>query len=150
MISDSGGLSRAYAAPHSVYAAGPTLFVAGTHTLGDVINDTAIPLGLTRHTMRYHEAREALRRNPSIKRLVGHSLGGSVVLEVQKRHPGCYETTTYGAPVVSWTPGDRHRSLFDPISMFDRGASISMPGLNPHSYASLGKSRVTTQFVLQE
>ena len=36
---------------------------------------------------RYITAEKALKENPHIKRVVGHSQGGSVALELQKHHP---------------------------------------------------------------
>lgn len=50
-------------------------------------------------------------------------MGGSVALELEKRHPEVH-AVTYGAPVVSaQRSGDRHRDLLDPVSMFDLGAT---------------------------
>jgi len=43
------------------------------HFGGDLTNST-----------RYKEAEAALKANPNIKRVIGHSLGGSVALELQK------------------------------------------------------------------
>ena len=41
-------------------------------------------LGETKHAERYQQAEKALKANPNITRVVGHSLGGSVALELQK------------------------------------------------------------------
>ena len=63
--------------------------------------------------------------------MAGHSLAGSVVLEMQKQFPDInFKTTTYGAPVASMTAPDginnkRYRNYDDPVSMFDRGATMS-------------------------
>ena len=62
--------------------------------------------------------------------MVGHSLGGSVALELMHQskkgalpsQASTLESTTYGAPVVSVTGGNRFRNYGDPVSMFDRGA----------------------------
>jgi pimeloyl-ACP methyl ester carboxylesterase len=75
---------------------------------------------------------------PQIRRIVGHSLGGAVALELQKRNPNL-QTVTYGAPVTSISGGERYRELLDPVSIFDRGANMTLPsGINPHSYNALG------------
>lgn len=77
-----------------------------------------IPLGQTTHVDRYVDAE---RRLPGIDTVVGHSMGGSVALELAKHFS--VVTRTYGAPVLSLTPSsDRFRDTFDPFSMFDLGA----------------------------
>ena len=73
------------------------------------------------------------KENPNVKRVVGHSLGGSVALELQKNYKGL-ESRTYGAPV--WDPFgedkriygkvDRFRNLVDPFSFFDGSANNSI------------------------
>ena len=74
---------------------------------------------------------------PQIRRVVGHSLGGAVTLELQKAHPE-FKTVTYCAPVISASGGERHRALFGPVAMFDFGATTDLPrGINPHGYAYL-------------
>ena len=61
--------------------------------------------------------------------LVGHSLGGSVSLELQKNQgERKFETDTYGTPAASYSIPDnidnhRYRNYGHPISMFDRGAN---------------------------
>ena len=70
--------------------------------------------------------RKNLWKNPNIDRVVGHSLGGSVALELGDKHK--IETRTYMAPVVDTglfnlgIQPERYRNENDPISMFDRGA----------------------------
>ena len=116
--SDSQGLDAAYASDHHVVVSGDTLIISGTkHTealigvvlsegatlpyhlargdLQDVIDDvTKIPSwGDTRSAQRYRDAEPALLANPQVTRVVGHSLGGSVTLELAKRHPGLNRTT---------------------------------------------------------
>ena len=74
---------------------------------------------------------------PQIRRVVGHSLGGAVTLELQRANPNL-KTVTYGAPVISLSGGERHRALFDPVAMFDFGATTELPrGINPHGYGYL-------------
>jgi hypothetical protein len=136
-IEDRVGLDKAYADEHKVYMEGDSLFVAGTSSLGDAVNDLALPFGLTRGTQRYSDASRALNSNPKIRRVVGHSLGGAVSLELGKERPDL-KTRTYGAPVVSMTEGERYRSAGDPVSAFDWGAKTTAPtSLNPHSYQDL-------------
>ncbi len=113
------------------------MYVAGTSSLGDAVDDLALPLGLTKGTQRYTDAERVLKANPKIRRVVGHSLGGAVSLELGKQRP-YLKTRTYGAPVVSMTPGDRYRSAGDPVAALDFGAKTTAPkGLNPHSYQDL-------------
>jgi hypothetical protein len=60
---------------------------------------------------------------------VGHSLGGSVILEIRKQYPDrTFKTITYGAPVKSISTPDnidnkRFRNIGDPVSILDRGAT---------------------------
>ena len=67
-----------------------------------------------------------MNQYPNIDRVVGHSLGGSVALELAKNYD--VETRTYMAPVVdtglfnNGIQPERYRNTNDPISMFDRGA----------------------------
>ena len=136
-IEDRVGLDKAYADPHKVYMEGDSLFVAGTSSMGDVVDDLALPFGLTRGTQRFDDASRVLKANPRIRRVVGHSLGGAVSLELGKLRPDL-KTRTYGAPVVSMTGGDRYRSSGDPVSAFDWGAKTTLPdSINPHSYQGL-------------
>ncbi|MFM7979853.1 MAG: hypothetical protein ACKPKO_11110, partial [Candidatus Fonsibacter sp.] len=45
---------------------------------------------------RYIHVEKAFPANPNIKYVVGHSLGGSIALELQK-HYSCLQYRTYGA-----------------------------------------------------
>jgi hypothetical protein len=139
-VTDKEGLQRAYSQGDS-YARGDTLYIAGSHTAKDWYDDfTKVPFwGDLRNATRYQQAEKALKANPSIKKVVGHSLGGSVALELQKNYPKL-ESRTYGAPV--WNPlggegsVDRYRNLGDPISVFDRSATNSVKW-NPFDSFSL-------------
>jgi hypothetical protein len=75
-IEDRVGLDKAYASEHNIYVEGDTLFVSGTQTGGDLVDDLTIPLGMTNRTKRYSEANAAMSKNPQIKRVVEHSLVG--------------------------------------------------------------------------
>ena len=86
-ISDRKGVEKAYSRSDKVYVHGDTLFVAGTSSWGDVWGDLKIPFHQTWRAQRYIDADRALKNNPQVKNLVGHSLGGSVVLELQNGHP---------------------------------------------------------------
>ena len=129
-ITDAEGLSRAYQ-QGDAYPHGKTLYIAGSHTSQDWIDDvTKIPFwrplfGGAKAIHRYQMAQQAARATkPST--IVGHSLGGAVAL--QKEDP-TLQARTYGAPV--WDPsgqhpGERSRSRFDPVSFFDRGATSTL------------------------
>ena len=47
-IEDRAGLDKAYADPHKVYMTGDCLFVAGTSSVGDAVDDISLPFGLTK------------------------------------------------------------------------------------------------------
>ena len=73
---------------------------------------------------------------------MGHSLAGSVNLELQKQHPGKdYDVTTYGAPVLQMggQKYKRFRKAGDLISGLDDGAITYKGSMNPkeaHSYTN--------------
>jgi len=105
------------------------MYVAGTRSMRDWAYDVAIPFGQTRRTPRGIVAEQMYSLyHPS--RVVGHSLGGAVALDVAKDHS--IGSTTYGAPVFGVSRGDRFREYLDPVSMFDFGATNRMSF--PHSY----------------
>lgn len=110
------------------------LYVAGTKSLGDAVDDLKIPLRQTRNTARYKAAEDALFSSGPIHTVVGHSLGGTVALELESKFPHL-RSRTYGAPVASFSSaaGERYRHSGDPVSMFDFGALSSFYAGNPHS-----------------
>jgi pimeloyl-ACP methyl ester carboxylesterase len=146
-IEDRVGLRRAYAAPDSIYVRGDTAYVAGTQisrmgeNFRDLYDDVKIPFGLTRTTHRYEQLQKALAAHSEVKHLVGHSLGGSTVLEAAKGRPDL-TTTTYGAPVFDLFTGSlleqaptRFANRGDTISALDSKAQSASNGLgNPHSF----------------
>ena len=134
-ITDAEGLDRAREQEKRIYVHGNTLYVSGTAwrnkktgmpSLQDPYDDLKIPIFKTKYAQRYKDAEELIKQNPNIDRVVGHSLGGSVALELAKNYD--VETRTYMAPVVDtglFNQGmqpERYRNNNDPISMFDRGA----------------------------
>ncbi len=143
-LSDAEGLQKAYGEDSGVWTEGSTMYVAGTKSLQDVFDDLKIPFGLTSWSQRYKGAERTLNAMPQVSRVVGHSLGGAVALELQKNKGA--EVTTYGAPVASVSGGDRHRQLGDPVAMFDFGAQTTLPrSLNPHSFGPLANRSTETQ-----
>ena len=135
------GLNNAYNNANKVHVQGDTLFVAGTSNLKDAYDDVSkIPFyGDIKNSTRYNQAKNVLDANPNINKLVGHSLGGWAILQLQKDNSK-YHTTKYGAPVVQLNPfvtGNRYRFKNDPISMLDNGAiTVNKFNLNPHSYSN--------------
>ena len=144
------GLKEAYKNRDTyLYLKDDTLYIGGTQNIRDVWDDvTKVPFwGDVRKSQRYQDADELLKKNPKVKKLVGHSLGGSVTLELQKQYPERFETTTYGAPVTAFSKGKRYRHSgvlnTDPISMFDFGATtypissnnpLRLHGVDPADY----------------
>ena len=61
-IPDEWGLKEAYNDEESVVHHGDTLYIAGTHSLRDAIDDVLIPLHLVRNSQRYQQALAAPRR----------------------------------------------------------------------------------------
>ncbi len=139
-IRDDEGLQRAYE-QGDAYPHGDTLYIAGSHTAKDWYDDvTKIPFwGDLHNATRYQQADKALKANPNIKKVVGHSLGGAVALQLQRDHPNL-TSRTYGAPV--WDPlgedgkVERYRNWGDPVSIFDRSTNKSVKA-NPFDSYSL-------------
>ena len=141
-ITDKEGLDKAYDAGGKLFVNGNTMYVAGTSNLQDVWDDFKIPFGKTAQTQRYKDADALLSKNPQVSNLVGHSLGGAAVLELQKNHGDkTFKTSTYAAPVMSRTTPDnvnnkRYRNYGDFISIFDRGAESRVKGDVLESYGT--------------
>jgi hypothetical protein len=134
------GLKKAYESEKKVHVDGETLFIAGTDDKQDWYDDfSKIPFyGDLTKSKRYTDVIETVKNNPNVKKVIGHSLGGSVALELEKNNPNKYETTTYGAPVVSLTKGNRFRHAGDIVSSFDLGSKTIGFNINPikaHSYS---------------
>ena len=127
------------------YIKDDTMYIAGTDNMTDVYDDvTKVPAwGKITDSARYNMVKPILDKNPQIKKLVGHSLGGQTALRLQQQMPERkFEVTTYGAPVMGFFGGNntRYRHPLDPISMFDMSPftkSVPVLSINPlttHSY----------------
>ena len=120
------------------------LYVAGTNTFRDIYDGLAkVPFyGDLRNSARYQAVHDALMQNPQVTKLRGHSLGGSISLELQKNYPNLIKSTgTYGAPVLNLTGKDngkvdRFRHFTQLVSIFDRSAKSTIEW-NPFSSKSL-------------
>ena len=143
---DAEGEDRAYT-QGDTYTEDNKLYVAGSHTPTDWFDDvTKIPLwGDLRQSHRYKAGRAALLSNNKINWAGGHSLGGSVVLQLQKDFPDrLKKTVTWGAPVmdllgtqkaeVGQENVDRKSNRGDLVSIFDNSAKKT-DHPNPFSYA---------------
>jgi hypothetical protein len=85
-----------------------------------------------------------IENDPSIKTIVGHSLAGSVALQLQNDlKDRNLNVTTYGAPVASITQSsNRYRNPGDPISILDSGtvktpeAQYNLNPLKAHAFTN--------------
>ena len=148
------GLKEAYADEESVVNHGDTLYIAGTHSVRDVLDDALIPLHLVRNSQWYQQALAALHRaNGRVKYLSGHSLGGAVAAVLQEdaiagrlgpKYRGFREVRTYGAPLRNsdHIPNlHAYRRAWDPISAFDgRAATSTAPTWKPHSFKGFSRT----------
>ena len=120
-----------------------TEYVKGSVTKRDWPDDfTKVPFwGDTRDSERYQQAESAYNdlqaSGHPVDRVVGHSLGGSVALQLQK-DKAIPKSRTFGAPVfdLAGSGGERYRHPLDSVSVFDRGATWGRPTLYPHTYTS--------------
>jgi hypothetical protein len=113
---DEKGLDDAYA---NAYGQGTaydpatkTIYIKGSSTPVDWAEDaTMIPFGRTGESERYQQAMKAyddlLYRGNKVDRVVGHSLGGSVALEMQKnlaRKGAKVDSRTFGGKWIRTVP----------------------------------------------
>ncbi len=84
MLSDADGLSRAYKLHEGVCTQGDAMYIAGTKSFHDAWDDLKIPFGQTASTERFRNASLVLDAMPQVRRIVGHSLGGAVALQLEK------------------------------------------------------------------
>lgn len=80
---------------------GNALYVAGTNAFVDGADASTLPLR-HRRTRCYEAAPQSLDESLGIDQLIGHSLGGTVALQLQieyNTHGRMIHTTTHGAPV---------------------------------------------------
>jgi hypothetical protein len=142
---DEAGLTKAYQDPSGVSydRATRTEYVRGTTTPRDVYDDFTkiLAWGNLQDSDRYQKADKSyydlINSGKPVDRIVGHSLGGSVALEMQGQHD-IPKSRTFGAPVFDLFPKagqDRYRHPLDPVSVFDRGARWGNLKLYPHSYS---------------
>lgn len=134
-----------------MYTDGKMLFIAGTKTSRDVFDDLLIPLHMTFLSDRYHQAEQVLVRNRGIKYIVGHSLGGSVSLDLAAKYNKI--PITYGAPVMDMglsSKGLRYKHLLDPVAMFDIGAQMSDTKFEyPHAFHNFEPTHKQREFYLE-
>ena len=162
-ITDSEGLRKAYD-QGDFYIHGKTMFIAGSHTKRDWFDDiTKIPVwGDLRNSERYQKVLKEFENQGQIDTVVGHSLGGSVSLELQKNYPDRkLKSRTYGAPVMDLLGSesenvDRYRNWLDPVSVLDRGAKKSIKwnvldsGSLTHDYSNIADQVKTWDYVPEE
>ena len=147
---DENGLTNAYAdkTATGVYydPSSRTEYVKGSATARDWWDDfTKIPFwGDIHNSERYQQADDAYNKlimsGKPVDRVVGHSLGGSVALQMQQDHD-IPQSRTFGAPVLDLKPFDRftnkaerYRHPLDPVSILDRGAKWGKLKGYSHSY----------------
>jgi hypothetical protein len=157
---DEAGLERAY---NNETATGVyydpetrTEYVKGSKTVRDWWGDfTKIPAyGNLQNSERYQQAKDAYQKlqgaGKPVDRVVGHSLGGSVALQMQK-DLGIPRSRTFGAPVFdlggSANMVERFRHPLDPVSMLDFGARQGNLQLYPHTYGGYAKREVNGKVV---
>ena len=112
-ISNTQGIKMAYDRDNKIFVKDNKMYIGGTTSANDwKQNFTMLKTGQIRQMDRYKEARRVLLQNPQVDTLLGHSMGGSVALELNKEFKDKnFKTRTYDAPVVS---------LISPIFGFDR------------------------------
>ena len=91
--------------------------------INDVFSDIfLIPAHTVQMSEKYKDVMAELEKNPDVTRLVGHSLGSSVLQEINNRNNQKYITTTYNAPFISF--GNRQKNP-DALRFSNKGDLIS-------------------------
>lgn len=140
-LSDSEGLQRAYNAPNAIFIDGNKAYVAGTRSFKEAVTDwPRIGTWQTGHIERFGQLTEALKDNPQVDTLIGHSLGASTVGEMQRQTNNKYLARYYGAPFLNLNPFDgpdprnqTFRHPGDPVSSLDHKA-VTIPSNNFHGW----------------
>ena len=140
-ISDAEGLRMAYQQPNHIYIKDNRMYIAGSKSPKDWVDNVAfIPAQLTQFHNIYQSAHTELQNNPQVNELIGHSAGGSVLLELEKQYPNRFQKSrSYAAPVFSPLGNEnldqhhlRFRTLGDPVAILDDSAiTVKKPTINP-------------------
>ena len=103
---DTYGLKRAYEDPNGIYRDGETLYIAGTKSFQDAVDDLKLPFYQTRNTKRYKDVDNFIqdyaididgKKNYGIKNIVSHSLGSAVGQQINSDYGNIFQTRSYGA-----------------------------------------------------
>ena len=138
-IEDSQGLTNAYRFPSGIYRTGNTLYISGTGGKdGDFVRDWMdnfgkLPFRNAHNTQKYKDVMEALKKNPDVTRLVGHSLASAVINKINEEQPNRFATTTYATPAIKPRRKGKkqhprrldYRNPNDIVSMWDGYAETS-------------------------
>eukprot|EP00438_Fugacium_kawagutii_P011312 Skav205067 [mRNA] locus=scaffold142:350785:354358:- [translate_table: standard] len=137
-IEDRAGLTNAYRSPSGIYRTGNTLYISGTGGKdGDLNQDIwddliHLPTRNAHNTRKYKDVMEALKQNPDVSRLVGHSLSSAVINKINEEQPNRFSTTTYATPTIKPRRKGKqnpkrldYRNPNDVISMLDGYAETS-------------------------
>lgn len=160
---DAAGLRKAYASATNVWIDHEhnTVYTAGTQidpftnpggleqTVGDLALDAfRVPTMTLAGTQRYEQVKRILQQNPHLNTVVGHSLGSATLNQLVSDMPRWHgRARLYADPSISWGSFsaddpriDAFRHPFDPISILDRNAQMSLTDLrlNPHTYTGQG------------
>ncbi len=136
ILGDVAGLQAAYASKEGVFAAGDSVYVAGTRSVSDVLEWPLLPW-TGRFTSRFRTARAFM---PGHSRVVGHSLGGAVAASLAQVAGA--RSVTYGSPLA----GNLNYALrYDPVAWFQslrgRNNTVQLPGVG-HSPSAYGRKVV--------
>ena len=86
-LTDVQGFDRACARDNGIYIRNTIMFVSGAKDFPrDHGDDLKSKFNLTAESLRYSNVDKALNDNSQSASLVGHSVGGSVVLEMQNNY----------------------------------------------------------------
>ena len=156
-MEDRFGLSNACNSPSGLYVSGNTLYISGTggkngSITRDILDDLIhLPTRNADKTEKYKDVMEALKKNPDVSRLVGHSLASAVINKINEEQPNKFASTTYATPTIKpKRKGQQnprrldYRNPSDVVSVLDGYAITSdFKNTNPliaHSYMNFDEN----------
>ena len=100
-LTDTQGLKLAYENPDGIYKNGSIVYIAGTKSLQDALDDVKLPFYQTRNTKRYKDVNKFIqdgsievdgKKHYGISDVVSHSLGSAVSAQINNDYGNIFRS----------------------------------------------------------